>query len=463
MPRDDAPPRPRGPAPGRRARRPDGGRTGRPEYGAGPSHPHHPGGGAKGVTAAPASQAPRPVPRHLAGPGAGRRLLGSLVPEPEHGGPGVVAGAFLVLMVGFGAIYSYAAFAEEIRHAFSADPASVTLIYALSGGSCFLVSAVSGPLADRLDTRMLAGLGMMLVGAGLATAAAARDLSGVYLGYGLLTGIGTGCAYVPAMTAVQRCFLLHRGLASGIAVSGVGLGTALVPPMAALLADWGDWRTAFMVSGALAAAVGVGGALLLTSPPVPSAAGRQQASPRPRLRDFALAYVGVLLLGVPAVLPQASLVGTAQDLGLGHRQALMLLGLIGIGTVLGRFVLAALADALGRRAVFLACCAGMSASMLLWALARDEAGLRVFALGFGALQGGLVALLPAYVADSFGLGRLGGVMGALYTSRGVALLAAPPGLAFAMAAMAGHAVPLAVVAVLGLLGTLALARMRRAM
>ena len=93
-------------------------------------------------------------------------------PGTVQGWP-VVAGAFLVLMVGFGAIYSYAAFAEEIADAFGASRASVASVYALSGGSCFFVSALSGRLADRIGARVPAAIGMLLVGLGLMVAATA--------------------------------------------------------------------------------------------------------------------------------------------------------------------------------------------------------------------------------------------------------------------------------------------------
>jgi hypothetical protein len=99
----------------------------------------------------------------------------------------------------------------------------------------------------------------------------------------------------------------------------------------------------------------------------------------------------------------------------------------------------------------------MAGSLLAWAVAADTAALQGFALVFGALQGGFVALLPAFVADSFGAAALGGVLGVLYTSRGVALLAAPPALAFGIAAFAGHGLPVAAAAALGGLGTLLLA------
>ena len=92
---------------------------------------------------------------------------------------------------------------------------------------------------------------------------------------------------------------------------------------------------------------------------------------------------------------------------------------------------------------------------------RGGAALQAFALGFGALQGGFVALLPAFVADRFGARAIGGVLGLLYTSRGIALLAAPPALAWSFALLDGHAVPLGLVAALGVLGTLLLAAAAR--
>jgi MFS family permease len=375
----------------------------------------------------------------------------------------VVAGAFLLVLSGFGAIYSYAAFTDDIAGAFGADLVSVSVIYALSGGACFMVSALSGPLADRLGPRVPAMAGMAMVAVGLLVAASAKSLVEIYAGYGLLIGLGTGFAYVPAMATVQRWFTTHRGLASGIAASGIGVGTALVPPAAdAFLAAF-DWRTTFAVFGALVAATGLLGAWLLEpggrrQPGRPPPRAATQAVPAAPLRGraFALAWCGTLLVSVPATLPHAMLVGTARDLGIARGDALALLGLIGLGTIAGRFLIAAAADSIGRRATFLGCCAGMAASMVAWALAGGEAALQAFALGFGALQGGFVALLPAFVADGFGARALGGILGALYTSRGVALLVAPPALAVAVT-LGGHAAPLLAVAALGLLGALLLA------
>jgi OFA family oxalate/formate antiporter-like MFS transporter len=382
-------------------------------------------------------------------------------PGTVQGWP-VVAGAFLVLMVGFGAIYSYAAFADEIADEFAVPRGAVAPIYALSGGTCFFVSALSGRLADRIGARATVAIGTLFVGLGLMVAATSGSLVEVYAGYGLLTGLGTGCAYVPAVAAVQGWFDAHRGLASGIAVSGIGIGTVLVPPMADALSVLGTWRAAFVACGVLAGLVGLAGAALLRPPPGAQEAATPQPPAPSRRRGFALAYAGTLLVSLPAVLPHALLVATARDMGLARQDAVALLGLIGLGTIVGRFLLAVAADTLGRRAVFLACCCGMALSMPAWAFAEHAAALQGFALGFGALQGGFVALLPAFVADRFGARGLGGVLGLLYTSRGVALLAAPPCVAWAFVALDGHEVPLLLVALLGGLGTLLLGAAARA-
>jgi len=229
-----------------------------------------------------------------------------------------------------------------------------------------------------------------------------------------------------------------------------------VPAGAEALLRGGDWRLAFLLFGALAAAIGVAGALLLRAGR-PGPRAEAITAPLPRGR-FLRAWSGILLVSLPATLPHAMLVATARELGLDWHDAVALLGLIGLGTIAGRFLLAALADLAGRRVTFLACCGAMSASLLLWALAQATPGLQAFALLFGALQGGVVALLPSFIADRFGPKALGRVLGLLYTSRGVALLLAPPALAAGIDLFAGHALPVLLAGLLGLAGTALLAR-----
>ena len=84
-----------------------------------------------------------------------------------HRGWLVVLGAFLIQVVGFGAIYSSSAFSAEIAASLGMDRADADLVMGLSLGSSFLVSAMSGSLADRFGPRPLAVFGMILVASGL--------------------------------------------------------------------------------------------------------------------------------------------------------------------------------------------------------------------------------------------------------------------------------------------------------
>src|SRR5690242_18939310 len=108
---------------------------------------------------------------------------------------------------------------------------------------------------------------MILTGLDLAIVGEARSLTEVYVADGLGVGLGIGCAYVPAVAAVQRSVAKRRAFASGLAVSGIGVGTLVMPPLASLLIAALGWREAYLVLGLVAALVGAGMALLIIDDP----------------------------------------------------------------------------------------------------------------------------------------------------------------------------------------------------
>src|ERR1700735_3014155 len=191
----------------------------------------------------------------------------ALPPSSIFHGWFVVGGAFAVTLVGFGSAYTFSAFVESLQRDFGASRGSVSLVFSLAGFLYFGLGIVSGPLADRFGSRRLAVAGMILTGLGLAAASLAHSLLEVYAAYGLGVGVGVGCAYVPAIGAVQRWFVRRRGFASGLAVSGIGVGTLVMPPLASLLIDMLGWREAYLALGGLAAIVGGCMALLIGKDP----------------------------------------------------------------------------------------------------------------------------------------------------------------------------------------------------
>ena len=194
----------------------------------------------------------------------------------------VVSAAFAVTFVGFGCAYTFSAFVEPLQRDFGASRGSVSLVFSLAGFLYFGLGIVSGPLGDRFGSRRLAVAGMILTGLGLAAASAARSLPEVYAAYGLGVGLGVGCAYVPAIGAVQRWFVRRRGFASGLAVSGIGVGTLVMPPLASFFIETLGWRGAYLALGVLAAVLGGSRTIRAAAASAPMAIHRNRGRSRRR-------------------------------------------------------------------------------------------------------------------------------------------------------------------------------------
>jgi MFS family permease len=386
----------------------------------------------------------------------------------------VVAAAFTVTFVGFGSAYTFSAFVGSLQSDFGASRGSVALIFSLAGFLYFGLGIVTGPLADRWGSQRLAVTGMVLTGVGLALASIARSLAEVYVAYGLGVGLGVGCAYVPALGAVQRWFVKRRGLASGLAVSGIGVGTLVMPPFAALLIATLGWRHAYLVLGVLAAILGGGMALLIENDPRDRGLGPDDDSVLPtdteasrpthesvaeavRSRRFIGLYGACLISSFGLFVPFVHLAPYALDHGVPQSSAVLLVSVIGIGSTGGRFFLGGLADRIGRRPALLMMFAGMAFAQVVWIFSTSLWPLVAFAFIYGVFYGGFVALLPALVMDYFGGRNIGSLLGILYTSVAFGTLIGPSAAGFAFDISRSYTLPIAASIVANLLATALLA------
>jgi MFS family permease len=358
----------------------------------------------------------------------------------------VVAAAFTVMFLGFGSAYTFSAFVDSLQKDFGASRGSVSLVFSLAGFLYFGLGVVSGPLADRWGSRRMAVIGMILVGLGLALASVARSITEVYAAYGLGVGLGVGFSYVPAVAAVQRWFVRRRGFASGLAVSGIGVGTLVLPALAVQLVETLGWREAYLVLGALAAILGAGMSLLFEDDPRHRGLAPDGDPPKPdahqerpsgmtvgeamRTRQFVCLYAACLICAFGIFMPFVHLVPYALDHGVERSAAAFLLGIIGIGSTAGRFLLGGLADRIGRYPFLLALFVGMALALAIWVFATGFWSLALFAFVYGVLYGGWVAILPSVVMDCFGGRSISSIMGILFTSVAFGTLIGPSAAGF---------------------------------
>jgi MFS family permease len=316
---------------------------------------------------------------------------------------------------------------------------------------------------------------MIIMTAGLALASRADALWQIYLASGLGIGIGVGFSYVPSLGAVQPWFQRRRAFASGIAIAGIGAGTLVIPPLTAWLVEGLGWRASYLVLAAGTLLVGGGGALLLDSRPQRRGLGpdgqpvAREAGPRAvtgvdfrtavRSRPFRLMAFAAFLTSFGIFTPFVHLAPDAIDLGATPAMAAALLGVIGAGSILGRFVIGSAADRLGRRRALIAVVAAQAVLLLFWALADRYWMLVLFAGAFGVSYGGYVALVPTLCADFFGARAIGAVMGAVFSGVSIGCLLGPPIAGFAFDATGSYAGPVGGCALLTALAAAACIRL----
>jgi predicted MFS family arabinose efflux permease len=264
--------------------------------------------------------------------------------------------------------------------------------------------------------------------AGLLATSRVESLWVGYLTYGIGVGIGVACAYVPMVATVGLWFVRRRTAALGVAVAGIGVGTLVVAPIAEALIERRGWRDTYVIM-AVAAAVLLGVAAVGARQPQGHGSGGDVVPLGQVIRGsraFALLYLSSVALVFALFIPFVFLGDYLTERGI-DGSAGLLVGTIGLASVVGRLLLGALAARLLPIRLYQGSFLVIALSFLIWLGAGDSYGmLFVFAVVMGGAYGGFIALAPAVAAELFGPVGLGGVLGALYTAAGLGGLVGPP-------------------------------------
>jgi MFS family permease len=161
-----------------------------------------------------------------------------------------------------------------------------------------------------------------------------------------------------------------------------------------------------------------------------------------RSRRFISLYAACLICSFGVFVPFVHLVPYAGDHGVASASAVLLLGVIGIGSAAGRFFLGGLADRMGRQLSLLLMFIGMALALAVWMISTGIWSLAAFAFVYGVFYGGWVAVLPAVVMDYFGGRNVGGIIGILYTSVAFGTLIGPSAAGFAFDLSHSYTLPI---------------------
>ncbi|CEA09197.1 putative MFS-type transporter YhjX [Arthrobacter saudimassiliensis] len=376
--------------------------------------------------------------------------------------------AALAVHLCIGQVYATSVYKTALVDYFDASLTQIGVIFSVAIVMLGLSAAVMGTWVDSNGPRKAMFVSAVFWSGGFLVGAAGiftGQLWLLYLGYGVLGGIGLGIGYISPVSTLIKWFPDRPGLATGMAIMGFGGGALIASPLSSALLSLYDpnsgtpgWVAsgdavgklfltfavvflAYMLYGAWSIRVpaadwkpaGFDPSKVASKPLVTTA--QVSASNAVRTRQFWLVWI-VLFCNVTAgigILEQAapmiqdffrqpdgaSLVTAAVAGGF--------VGLLSIGNMAGRFAWSATSDVIGRKRiymVYLGVGAGLYAVLALFGNANT---ILFVLLAFVILSfyGGGFATVPAYLRDLFGTFQVGAIHGRLLTAWSAAGIAGP--------------------------------------
>ncbi|MFO7638402.1 MAG: OFA family MFS transporter [bacterium] len=363
----------------------------------------------------------------------------------------IVVGAVLVQLC-LGAIYAWSVFRKPLETELDISATQASLPFSFVLIFFALATVVGGRLQDRFGPRKIAIAGGILLAAGMMVASAAKDITMLIVGYGVLSGIGIGFSYVCPIASGVKWFPDKRGLITGLAVAGFGAGAFFVAPLAAGLISGtpynllgvnlfnlpalGVFATFRWLGFAYLVLVTLGGLLLCNpkagycpaawTPPAPK---KGQAAPTHAdftsgqmlstwqfwviwLMYFAGCAAGLMMIGQTSPIAQELARFNVSTAAIG-------VSVLAIFNTLGRILWGRISDSIGRsRTLFLMY---LINAVAVFGYFLIPAAPVVFWFGIalvGATFGGYLAIYPAINADYYGTKYAGINYGLIFTAYG---------------------------------------------
>ena len=368
----------------------------------------------------------------------------------------LIAAGAVVMQLCLGTVYAWSVFKKPLMtaHGWSetATQATFMILMAVVGTA----AVFGGTLVDKKGPRFVATVGGILFGIGTLLTGLADQIGSLtllYIGYGVVGGIGNGFGYVTPIATLIRWFPDKRGLVTGLAVMGFGAGAFFMGQIAPKMVISMGVANTYYIWGVIFLILVTGAAQLYKNPPqgwLPagfkpaSAKGKSAAESIPfnkaiKTRQWWMLWA-MLFLNVSAGIGLISqLSPMAQDILKNSIQgqptpdqlkaiaitAGTVLAIASIFNGLGRLIWSWMSDAVGRKAVFAIMFLSQAVLYMLLPKIANVTMFGIMASYLLACYGGGFATMPAFAADTFGPGYIGRVYGTMLTAWSCAGIAGP--------------------------------------
>jgi MFS family permease len=350
--------------------------------------------------------------------------------------------AAVLVQICIGSVYAWSTFNRPINALFPAPAADSGLWWFKAPYITFsaalvllgLSAAFGGPWVERRGPRAAATASAWLFSVGLLIGGLGLRIHQewlVFVGMGLISGIGCGLGYIAPVSTLVKWFPDRRGMATGMAIMGFGAGAFLAGYLNAFLIERIGVANTLFALGLIYFVVMNIGARIIRRPDVglvPQGLSLTRNA-AVRTHQFWLLW-GILFINVTAgigILAQAS--PMMQDMfGKTVLQAAAVVSVISLFNACGRFLWASFSDVIGRRnTYFVFFGLGLALFLLIprFGAAGDWVLFQVALYIVFTMYGGGFATIPAFLADMFGANNVGAIHGALLTSWSAAAIVGP--------------------------------------
>lgn len=334
---------------------------------------------------------------------------------------------------------TYGIYVKELTREFNWNRTLVSSIASFNNLVYSLAAVASGVLADRYRLRPFIWVSALLLGGGLFLCGYAQNVLHFYLFFGIIVALGMGCCYSVPSSVVQRWFIEKRGIALGISMCGIGLGSFVISLLIGYLIPLYGWRASFMAEGALLFSFMIIAGFFIVGNPMdkgvqPYGAGNENLKNNEiniasentwtiiRLlnnKSFLCLYVSQLLTCISLLIVHTHVVPHAEDMGIPKLIAAGVLGVIGVFSALGRLQAGYVCDKIGFKKAFIIFCGICCAACLYLIVIKNVWMLYSFVVVYSLGWGGKAMALPGLAGDTFGTNSLGMIMGLISTAYGL--------------------------------------------
>ena len=330
--------------------------------------------------------------------------------------------------------FLFGVFLNPLVDEFAWNRSTASAAYSLNMFMIAFCSMIAGGFSDKFGTRPVLIVGILIAGGSLLLSFFIQNLWHYFLFTGVMAGTGRAAIATPVQAFIQRNLTRHRGLATGLAGSGTGLGILILAPLTGFFISNHGWRLSYLYLGVIFFVLAVPAALSLRpqrqsktggGPNHPSA---RQEEPDPILPEASMGMREILkrrpfwmIISSHATdcmchsVLIVHLVPIAIEAGIPHLQAAGLVGVMGLGTLIGRISMGVLSDRIGSKwALFTTLTTQTLAVPFLFWIDSTYAFYAV-ALVVGVGMGGHGTMYPVVTREYYGPKKIGLLFGAFIT------------------------------------------------